>query len=103
MQEIQVSIDSLRNAGNALAIAARSISTSYKEVVTAHQLAEMLRSGEAPERFHPHLMALLDETPLPLVIQAVAEAATSEITTHQINHHLHRWAAAWKTGRDIHQ
>ena len=33
----------------------------------------VLRSGQAPELFQPHLMALLDETPLPVVVKAVAD------------------------------
>ena len=35
---------------SALAIAARSISTSYRDIMTAEMLATMLRSGVAPHR-----------------------------------------------------
>jgi hypothetical protein len=85
---------------NALSITARSISTSYRDIVTPDMLAAMLRSGQAPERYHPHLMALLDETPLPLVKQAVAEAATSEIPPNKIMKHLSLWAKEFQACRD---
>ena len=55
-------------------------------------LSTMLRSGVAPEQFQPHLMALLDETPLPVVVQAVAEAATLDVPTNKIMKHLSLWA-----------
>lgn len=86
---------------NALTVAARSISTSYRDVLTADMLAKILRSGEAPEQFQPHLMALLDETPLPIVVQVVAEAATPEIQARKIIKHLGLWAKQWKVGRTV--
>jgi len=89
------------SSSSALVIAARNISTSYKEIVTATDLTDMLRSGEAPERFHAHLMALLDETPLPIVVRAIAEAATPEAPTQKIMKHLNRWAGDWKTCRKV--
>lgn len=86
---------------SALAVAARSISTSYRDVLTSGMLAEMLRSGVAPERFHPHLMALLDETPLPVVIKAVTEASTPEAPPKKIMKHLSHWAMEWKVCRAV--
>lgn len=96
-------IDTQRVTGSssALAIAARNISTSYKEIVTASDLTDMLRSGDAPERFHAHLMALLDETPLPVVVRAISEAATPEASTQKIIKNLRRWADDWKTCRKV--
>jgi hypothetical protein len=79
-----------------LAIAARSISTSYRDIMTAEMLATMLRSGVAPPQFQPHLMDLLDETPLPVVVKAVAEAATSDVPAKKIMKHLGLWAQEWK-------
>lgn len=86
---------------SALTIAARSISTSYRDVVSADMLAAMLRSGDAPERFQPHLMALLDETPLPVVVKAVAEAATLDVPAKKIMKHLSLWAKQWKVCRTV--
>lgn len=86
---------------SALAVAARSISTSYRDIITPDMLTMMLRSGVAPEQFHPHLMALLDETPLPVVVKAVAEAATPDVPAKKIMKHLSLWAKQWKVGRAV--
>lgn len=86
---------------NALVIAARSISTSYRDVVTPDVLTTMLRSGKAPEQFHAHLMTLLDETPLPLVVRAVAEAATLDAPAKKIMKHLGLWAKEWNVCRAV--
>lgn len=86
---------------DALSIAARSISTSYRGSVSAEMLAEMLRSGRAPERFHPHLMVFLDELPLPVAFKAIAEAETSAIPFHKIVEHLANWSKEWKTCRAV--
>lgn len=91
----------LSASSSALTIAARSISTSYRDVLTPDLLLTMLRSGIAPERYQPHLMALLDETPLPVVVKAVAEAATDAVPTKKIMGHLRRWAQEWKACRDV--
>lgn len=64
-------------------------------------LAIMLRSGQAPERFQPHLMALLDETPLPVVVKAVAGAATLDVPAKKIIKHLSLWAKQWKVCRTV--
>jgi transcriptional regulator with XRE-family HTH domain len=86
---------------SALAVAARSISTSYRDVITAEMLSMMLRSGQAPAQFHPHLMALLDETPLPVVVKAVGEAATPDVPAKKIMKHLSLWAKQWKVCRAV--
>lgn len=86
---------------SALAVAARSISTSYRDMLTPDLLTTMLRSGEAPEQFHAHLMTLLDETPLPLVVRAVAEAATPDVPAKKIMKHLSLWAREWKVCRAV--
>jgi len=86
---------------SALMVAARSISTSYRDVITPDMLSLMLRSGDAQEQFQPHLMALLDETPIPIVVKAVAEAATPEIPTKKIMKNLSLWAKQWKVRRAI--
>lgn len=86
---------------SALAVAARSISTSYRDVVTPEMLSIMLRSGQVPEQFQPHLMALLDETPLPVVVKAVSEAATPDVPAKKIMKHLGLWAKQWKVCRAV--
>jgi transcriptional regulator with XRE-family HTH domain len=86
---------------SALAVVARSISTSYREVMTADMLSMVLRSGEVPEQFQPHLMALLEETPLPVVVKAVGEAATPDVPAKKIMKHLSLWAKQWKVCRTV--
>ena len=86
---------------SALKLVARSISTSYRDVLSASELQEMLRSGHAPQRFHPHLMVVLDETPLPLVVRIVTESATASIPAKRIMQHLGAWAAEWQTTRQV--
>lgn len=84
-----------------LAVAARSISTSYREVISPDMLATVLRSGVVPEHFWPHLMAFLDETTLPVVVEAVAEAATPTVPVKKIMKNLSRWAKQWKVCRTV--
>ena len=96
-----MSLESSVELKSALTVAARSISTSYKEIVTPEALAEMLRSGSAPERFHPHLMAFLDETPLPVAVKAISEAATATVPAKKIFRNLAQWSLEWKACRKV--
>lgn len=98
---IDLAVLQLPGMKSALMVVARSVSTSYKDVLTPGMLSDMLRSGVAPERFHPHLMALLDETPLPVLVKAVAEAATPEAPARKIMKNLSRWATEWKVCRTV--
>jgi hypothetical protein len=86
---------------SALAFAARSVSTSYKDVLTPAMLSMMLRTGQAPEKFQPHLMALLDEVPLSVVVKAVSEAATPDVPAKRIMKNLHHRAELWKARRTV--
>lgn len=103
MDVLGLDMETVQPAGlkSALAVAARSVSTSYRDVMTAEMLSTMLRSGVAPEQFQPHLMALLDETPLPVVVKAVAEAATPDVPAKKIMKHLSLWAKEWKVCRTV--
>jgi transcriptional regulator with XRE-family HTH domain len=98
---IGINMDMHQSQGmkNALAVVARSISTSYKDVMTPDTLKEILQSGVAPMRFHAHMMSLLDETPLPIIVKAVSEASTDDIPAKKIMKNLHQWATQWKTHR----
>jgi transcriptional regulator with XRE-family HTH domain len=79
---------------HALEVAARTASTSYKNTLAPDTLAEMLASGEAPDEYRPHLMTLLDETPLPVLIKAIQEAAqrSSTATPRKMMQHMAKWA-----------
>lgn len=88
-------MDRAKSTSNALAIAARSASTSYKEELPPEVLATILRSGIVPDQYCPHLITLLDEVPSIILTRAVAEAATPEAPVDQINAHLICWAKQW--------
>lgn len=101
MDLLGLNMESPSGFKNALAIAARSASTSYRDVLTPDMLAAILRSGQAPKQFQPHLMTLLDETPLPVVVKAVAEAASNDVPAKRIMKNLSNWAYQWKTCRTV--
>lgn len=103
MDIVGIDMETVQPSGlkSALAIAARSISTSYRDVVTPEMLSLMLRSGQAPEQFQPHLMALLDETPLSVVVKAVTEAATPDVPAKKIMKNLSSWAEQWQVCRTV--
>ncbi len=103
MDIVGIDLETVQPSGlkSALVIAARSISTSYRDVVTPEMLLLMLRSGQAPEQFQPHLMALLDETPLPVVVKAVTEAATPDVPAKKIMKNLSLWAEQWQVCRSV--
>lgn len=46
-------------------------------------------------------MAFLDETLLPVVVKAVAEAATPEAPARKIMKNLSHWANEWKVCRMV--
>lgn len=64
----------------ALKMAAQTASTSYKKILTSDVLKNILKSGVVPDDFKPHVMTLLDETPLPLVVSAIHEASVETNT-----------------------
>jgi len=88
---------------HALAVAARTASTSYKTSLSPEVLAQMLESGKSRPEFRPHLMTLLDETPLPVVVKAVHEVAqsSSTSTSRQMIRHLASWADELQTNRAV--
>jgi transcriptional regulator with XRE-family HTH domain len=88
---------------HALAVGARTASTSYKISLSPEILAHMLESGESRPEFRPHLMTLLDETLLPVVVKAVHEVAqnSSTLTSRQMIRHLATWADEQQTSRAV--
>ncbi len=77
----------------ALEAAGQTASVSYKNKLTASQLAKSLVSGKIPEPIFPYIASLLDEAPLPLIVLAVEEAAkASNISPKSIWKNIDRWA-----------
>ncbi|MBW9336860.1 helix-turn-helix domain-containing protein [Herbaspirillum sp. RU 5E] len=86
-----------------LEIAARSISTSYRKRISPAKLLKMLETGEAPEQYLPHLITFLDETPLPLVLRTIEDAASHSTTTtpKQMMQHMAIWADQLQVHREV--
>lgn len=86
----------------ALKMAAQTASTSYKKILTSEALKNILKSGVVPDDFKPHMMTLLDETPLQLVISAIHEAALETNTpTKSVMKHVAAMAKALHTHRTV--
>ncbi|MBR7952520.1 helix-turn-helix domain-containing protein [Burkholderia cenocepacia] len=52
-----------------------SANVSYKSELTERRLLDALATGEIPAGYESQFAAILDEVPLPVVVQAVEEAA----------------------------
>lgn len=89
------------NMKSGLAVAARSASTSYRVMLTPNALSRILRTGDVPQQFQAHLMAFLEETPLPVVVKAVAEAASAETPSSKIMKNLQHLAKEWHVCREV--
>lgn len=87
----------------ALIVAARTASTSYKNVLAPDVLVNMLESGRALAEYRPHLMTLLDETPLPVVMKAIQQAAqrSSTATPRKMMQHMAVWAVEFHSHRAV--
>lgn len=64
----------------ALKMAAQTASTSYKNILTPEVLKDIFKTGVVPDQFKPHVMVLLDETPVQLVVSAIHEASVETNT-----------------------
>lgn len=70
-----VSVPAVRAGQRGLLMAARNSSVSYGQELSAQDLADVLSTAQVPAPYRPHIMHLLDETPVPVVVMAVDEAA----------------------------
>ena len=85
---------------SALEMASQTVSVSYKNKLTASQLAKSLVSGKIPEPIFPYIASLLDEAPLPLIVLAVEEAAKASNTPPKsIWKNIDRWAHEMRSPR----
>ncbi|WP_198117489.1 helix-turn-helix domain-containing protein [Massilia rhizosphaerae] len=86
----------------ALKMAAQTASTSYKKILTSDVLKNILKSGAVPDDFKPHVMTLLDETPLQLVVSAIHEASIETNTPAKtVMKHVSAMAKALHTHRTV--
>ena len=78
---------------NALALASRTASVSYKEVLAPEALAAALVAGQLPAHITPQVATLLDEAPLFLIVGAVEEVARhTHCPAKTLWKHLLQWA-----------
>ena len=85
---------------DALKVAAKSASVSYKSELPADKLGLALRTGKVPEQFRAHIATLLDEAPIPVLVRAVEEAFKSNVPKSAWRN-VAKWATDFKSTRDV--
>jgi hypothetical protein len=74
-------------------MAARNSSVSYRGTLTEEALLDILTGGDVPGDFQAHIGHFLDETPVDMVVMAVAEAAQrSGVFAYEIWHNVTKLA-----------
>ncbi len=87
---------------NALALASRTASVSYKEVLTPEALATALVDGQLPAHITPQVATMLDEAPLSLIVGAVEEVAShTHCPAKTLWKHLEQWAHDLQSPRAV--
>ena len=87
---------------NALALASRTASVSYKEVLTPEALTDALVGGQLPASITAQVATLLDEAPLPLIVGAVDEVARhTHCPAKTLWKHLLQWAHELQSPRTV--
>jgi len=87
---------------NALVLASRTASVSYKEVLTPEALAAALVHGQLPAHITPQVATMLDEAPLPLIVGAVEEVARrTHCPAKTLWKHLVQWAHDLQSPRAV--
>ena len=85
---------------NAIRMASKTASVSYKDSLTPNELMSALATGEIPPNRVAHLSTLVDEVPLSLIVSAVETAARkTDVPTKQIWKHVTQWSRAFQSPR----
>lgn len=85
---------------NALWMASRTASVSYRDTLTPQELIEALSTGNIPPGRDAHLATLIDEAPLSLVVSSVEMAAIqSAVPPKHIWKHVSEWARMFRSSR----
>ncbi len=91
-----------RKPSDALALAARTASVSYRAMLPSAALEESLVSGSIPSEYRAHLATLINEAPAPLLIRAVQSAAQRRhVAPKAIWKNLSRWSHELQTTRTL--
>jgi transcriptional regulator with XRE-family HTH domain len=85
---------------NAIRMASKIVSVSYKDSLTPNELMLALATGEIPSNRVAHLSTLVDEVPLSLIVAAVETASwKTDVPTKQIWKHVTQWSRALQSPR----
>jgi transcriptional regulator with XRE-family HTH domain len=99
---VRLNAEPIRRPSNGLRMAAITSSVGYRKSFDPSVLSSALQSGKLPKGFEPHIAHLLDEAPLPLIVQVVEDTARgSKVSTKQIWQHLERWAHELQCTRKV--
>ena len=91
-----------KEKSEALDIAARTASVSYKMPVSATHLREAFNSGTPAPEFHPHVYALLDEASVSLLASVVEQLHREEgVERAQVWKRMRELAHRLKSSREI--
>ncbi len=87
---------------HALQSASLSASVSYREKLTATELATAFATGEIPDGRLAHVATLIDEAPVSMLISAVEEASSlTSVPAKEIWSHVRRWARHLNSPRAV--
>jgi transcriptional regulator with XRE-family HTH domain len=99
---VRLSPEPIRKSKNGLRMAAITSSVSFRKSFAPEVLSNALQSGELPKGFEPHIAHLLDEAPLPLIVQVVEETARgSTVSAKQMWQNIERWAHELQCTRKV--
>lgn len=91
-----------KKPSDALNLAARTASVSYRANLSGAALEETLVSGSIPPEYRAHLATLINEAPAPLLIRAVQSAAKRRhVQPKAIWKNLSRWSHELQTTRTL--
>ncbi len=91
---------SLHKKNNALLMASRTASVSYRDALSVKELSSALASGFIPKDRMAHIATLLDEVQLGVIVSAVEEASIStKVAPKKIWAHINQWATDFKSPR----
>lgn len=87
---------------HALALASRTASVSYRDVLTTEALSAALVDGELPASITPQVATMLDEAPLSVIVGAVEEVARDTLCPPKtLWRHLLQWAHDLQSPRAV--
>ena len=85
---------------NALLMASRSASISYRETLTPEELLVALSTGKIPSGREAHVATWLDEVPLNLVVSSVELVSKkTSVPPKQIWKYVNHWASEFHSPR----